>query len=328
MIVPSLNQGQYIEATLRSILGQGYPRLQLIVMDGGSSDCTVDVLRHYEKCLSEWVSEPDEGQADAINKGLRRAEGEIIQWINADDYLAPDALWRVAEAFGGADGGEIHAVAGVTENFFDEERFSYPVTCTKLSSRNLICEPLGSGARWHQPSIWLRTQALRDIGGVLDNFDYFFDLHMLIRYFHRFPRIRYIDDTLVKFRLHTGSKSGTGRLNFVRERVKVMESLLQQSEFSDLHEDIERAREALVWEVFCTRTLYDRERSRWVRAYEILMRATGGRGYLQSKMTRKTIRRVLLRGGPKESPFESLYQHPPPRGYWQQRGAKKYPGRR
>lgn len=99
VVVPSYNQGQYLEETLRSILLQNYPNLELLVMDGGSSDNSVEIVRRYEPWLRGWVSERDKGQSDAINKGFARSTGEIFNWICSDDLLKPGALHTVAQAF-------------------------------------------------------------------------------------------------------------------------------------------------------------------------------------------------------------------------------------
>jgi glycosyltransferase involved in cell wall biosynthesis len=92
IITPSFNQGDFIEETIRSIVMQGYPNLEYIVMDGGSKDSTVDILKKYDKFITKWVSEPDNGQTQAINKGLRYATGEIIAYLNSDDLYLPDSL--------------------------------------------------------------------------------------------------------------------------------------------------------------------------------------------------------------------------------------------
>ncbi|BBD09303.1 glycosyl transferase family 2 [Desulfovibrio ferrophilus] len=99
IVTPSFNQGQYIEKTIRSILDQGYPNLEYIIMDGGSTDQTVEVIRKYDAHIDHWVSAPDDGQSDAINKGLNLATGEIFNWINSDDWLEPGALFRVAQTW-------------------------------------------------------------------------------------------------------------------------------------------------------------------------------------------------------------------------------------
>jgi glycosyltransferase involved in cell wall biosynthesis len=101
VIVPSFNQGQYLEQTMRSVLLQNYPNLELIVIDGGSSDDSVAVLRRYAPWLSYWHSRQDRGQAHAINQGLALASGACRGWLNSDDVYLPGALWRVAQAMRG-----------------------------------------------------------------------------------------------------------------------------------------------------------------------------------------------------------------------------------
>jgi glycosyltransferase involved in cell wall biosynthesis len=98
VVMPSFNQARFIERSLLSVLDQHYPNLELIVIDGGSSDGTVDIIRKYESRLAYWISEPDKGQSDALNRGFARASGEIYGWLNSDDLYMPMALHRVAEA--------------------------------------------------------------------------------------------------------------------------------------------------------------------------------------------------------------------------------------
>jgi len=99
IVTPSYNQGRFIEETIRSVLLQGYPDLEYIIIDGGSTDGSVDIIKQYEKWLTYWVSEPDRGQSDAINKGFKKASGEIYTWLNSDDYLLENALRNIAMAY-------------------------------------------------------------------------------------------------------------------------------------------------------------------------------------------------------------------------------------
>src|SRR5215208_3725248 len=99
IVTPSFNQVQYLEQTLRSVLEQDYPSLEYIVVDGASTDGSVEIIRKYSNRLAWWLSETDKGQGDAINKGLSRAHGEIIAWLNSDDYYLPHTISSVMQIF-------------------------------------------------------------------------------------------------------------------------------------------------------------------------------------------------------------------------------------
>jgi cellulose synthase/poly-beta-1,6-N-acetylglucosamine synthase-like glycosyltransferase len=99
IVTPSYNQGQFLEMTIRSVLLQGYPNLEYVVIDGGSSDGSVEILKKYDRFISYWVSEPDEGQTDAINKGLLKTDGDYLGWINSDDTYVKGSFTKVVSAF-------------------------------------------------------------------------------------------------------------------------------------------------------------------------------------------------------------------------------------
>lgn len=99
IVTPSFNQGQYIEDTILSVLGQNYPNIEYLIIDGGSNDSTVEVIKKYENKINYWVSESDNGQSDAINKGFNKATGDILMWLNSDDLLLPNVLSFIAEKY-------------------------------------------------------------------------------------------------------------------------------------------------------------------------------------------------------------------------------------
>lgn len=292
IIVPSLNQGRYIEATLRSILNQRYPSLQLLIMDGGSTDSTLEILRYYDDWISAWVSEPDEGQADAIRKGLAYAKGDIVNWINADDLLPPGSLHSIADAMESG----IDAVAGVTVNFSESGK-QVAVLPQGITARGLVNQPFGSGTTWHQPSIWLRRKWIYDVGGIDPSLHYFMDLDLLIRYLHNRPRLAYVHRELAYFRVHEQSKTASGPSRFLRERAEIMSKLLRHPAVTALRHDLDEAYRHLSWEVSVRAILQCRDESRLARAWRIAKGVLEDPGRRWNRKSRRALRRCLLRGG-------------------------------
>ncbi len=221
VITPSLNQGEFIEETIRSVLLQGYPRLEYLVIDGGSTDETLRVLRRYERWIDFWTSERDGGQADAITKALERCTGAICNWINSDDLLLPDCLTLVARAFTS----DVDAVAGACLNFGGDQPDEV-LPNRRLSARSLLRGT--RGAVFQQPSFWFRPPALAAVGGLDTTMHYGFDFDMAVRYTARFPRIRYLQATLAAFRRHPAAKTTTSPRRFLedyrRTLVKIVEA--------------------------------------------------------------------------------------------------------
>lgn len=245
VVTPSFNQAPFLEATLRSVLMQGYPNLEFIVVDGGSRDGSVDIIRHYAKHLAWWTSEPDQGQVDAILKGLSRATGDWFNWINSDDLLAPQALWRVAASASGHD-----VVTGPVADF--SARGLRRVTPNKhFVLQPLIFQHLGSGAKYHQPGIWLRREALLQSGGLQRHRHYMFDFEMLLRYIHRHPRVCYVPQVMAYFRLHEQSKTVTQsqeRLSAFRvEHADILADLAAEPEFEAHRAALELAARQCRW---------------------------------------------------------------------------------
>ncbi len=177
VVTPSYNQGQFIEATIRSVLLQSYPNLEYIIMDGGSQDGTVDIIRRYESWLTQWVSEPDRGQSHAINKGLNQGTGQIFTWLNSDDMLLPGALWRVAEAYRAAP--DAAAWVGSCHLIRPDGRIIKTVIPRGLDRDSL--------ADWYyggfifQPSCFFAANAWQEIDGVDESLYFAMDFDLWLR---------------------------------------------------------------------------------------------------------------------------------------------------
>jgi glycosyltransferase involved in cell wall biosynthesis len=220
IVTPSYNQGQFIEETIRSVLLQGYPDLEYIIIDGASTDDSVAVIKKYEPWLSYWISEKDGGQAHAINKGLEHCTGEIFQFLNSDDFLTESALIAVACQIRDND----CLAGGVID--LDEEGRQTVLLSRNLTAFNYITR--SPNFLYHQPGVWVRTPHVRQLGGFNASLRYKFDWDLIIRYVERWPRIAYIDRNLAFFRLHSNSKTVSEGEGFWEEELIARELLVHK----------------------------------------------------------------------------------------------------
>lgn len=177
IVTPSYNQGRFIEETIRSVLLQGYPNLEYIIMDGGSTDNSVEVIRKYEPWLAHWVSEKDRGQSHAINKGFARATGEVFGWLNSDDYFVPGALHTLMRLRSKAPQAPVWA-GGWTEVEIDGRLIGQGKP--RLGTREDMGF-WGKKAALSQPSCLISAQKFRDVGGVDERFHYTMDVELWLR---------------------------------------------------------------------------------------------------------------------------------------------------
>ncbi|OJV14853.1 MAG: glycosyl transferase [Dyadobacter sp. 50-39] len=186
IVTPSFNQAKYLESTILSVLGQGYPNLEYIIIDGGSTDCSVEIIRKYERQLAYWVSGPDGGLYDALQKGFAQSSGEIMAWLNADDMYHPKSLFTVAEIF--ERFGNVQWLMG-SNTFFDE------------AGRPFLYDDLPYGQRWsrlrlqlfdgrfiQQESVFWRRTLWQQAGGYIDqNYPLAADFELWLRFFKHEP---------------------------------------------------------------------------------------------------------------------------------------------
>lgn len=205
IITPSLNQGRFIRRTIESVLSQNYPNLEYLVMDGGSSDNTLDVLNSYSGRV-KWVSENDQGQTHAINKGLRMATGDIVAYLNADDLLLPGSLLKVARVF--MDNPEALWATGKCRIINDDDReirgwlTIYKNFWLHIRSHSvfLVMDYIS------QPATFWRADALTRLGFLDESLHYVMDYDYLLRLYAESPPV-FIPEYLAAFRLHVESKT-------------------------------------------------------------------------------------------------------------------------
>lgn len=199
IVTPSYNQGQFIEETIRSVLLQGYPNLDYVVIDGGSIDGSLDVIKKYERFLSFWVSERDGGQAQAINKGWRHTKGDVLAWINSDDIYLPGSVAKAVSYL--ADHKQVGMVYGegyhVDVNGRIVER--YP-------TEKFDADRLGDTCYICQPTTFIRRSVMEKVGPVDESLRFCMDYDLWIRISQQ-AVIDYLPDYIAHSRLHEESKT-------------------------------------------------------------------------------------------------------------------------
>ncbi len=213
IITPSFNQGQFLEQTIDSVLSQNYPNLEYIIVDGGSTDNSVEIIQKYEKYLAYWVSEKDRGQSHAINKGLQKATGTVVNWLNSDDYYLPGAFDCIAEHF---QSEKVNVLCAKSEILYKGKVMKIS-SGTDLFPHNLA-KTIG-WARIDQPETFFRRSCLASLGGLQERLHYVMDKEVWIRYLISFglEGIVRVDTPLAVFRLHESSKTTTQQKRFDAE---------------------------------------------------------------------------------------------------------------
>lgn len=215
IITPSLNQGPFIKATIQSVLEQDYSNIEYLVMDGGSTDQTLDILRSYGDRL-QWVSEPDRGQTDAVNRGIRRTRGEIIGWLNSDDLYAPGAISAAINAFSANP--DLMLVYGDAYWIAGDGRKIAPCISVEPFNLNRL---LFYANFIVQPAAFFRRTAVETVGGLDDSLNYVMDYDLWIRLTKRY-RAAYIDQVLALVRDYPETKTSTGGSQRMREMAQMI----------------------------------------------------------------------------------------------------------
>jgi glycosyltransferase involved in cell wall biosynthesis len=215
VVTPSYNQGRFIRETIDSVLSQDYPAIEYIVIDGGSTDDTVSILKSYGSRVS-WISEPDRGQSEAINKGWKRARGEILAWLNSDDFYMPGAISKaVAYLQSHPDVGLVYGDGlHISEEGRAMGRFpSEPFSKDRLKETCFI----------PQPATFVRRSVIEQIGFIRESLRYCMDYDLWIRISKRY-RLQYVPIPMASVRLHKDCKTVKDRAATYAETVRMLKS--------------------------------------------------------------------------------------------------------
>ena len=213
IVTVSYNQGQFIEDNILSVINQNYSNIEHIIIDAGSTDGTLEILKKYEKHLN-WVSEPDKGQSDGLNKGFKKASGDIIGWINSDDRLVSGSLDNVASFF--KDNPEEIAVVGNINLITEKGDFVRTVLSEPYEYKNMVNQKRGVT----QPSTFLKKEVFNKIGYLDESLHYAMDFDLFLRV-SSIKTVPYLNMSFADFRLQEQAKSTNGLIHFRKEHIKI-----------------------------------------------------------------------------------------------------------
>lgn len=238
IITPSFNQGQFLEETIKSVINQNYPNLEYIIIDGGSTDNSIDIIKKYEKYISYWVSEKDSGQSEAINKGFQKATGDIITWLNSDDRYREGTLTKVSDYFEQfPDIGLIHGgviVEGQKNQVVD---FGYD---------DCSIERYLAGMAFPQPATFFKTNLLHQVGYLNENYHYGMDYDLFAQ-MALVSSFRKVPDIFTHYKLHPQSKSIKNYNLFTEEWIEIFIKMMYSLE---LYKIIEILKDMKVFEYY------------------------------------------------------------------------------
>lgn len=214
IVTPSYNQARYLEATIQSVLAQDYARIEYIVVDGDSTDGSVELIKKYQSHLAYWVSEKDHGQADAINKGLARASGEILAWLNSDDYYLPSTISAAVKIF--EENPEVVMLYGDMLAVDEHGQTINLLKYRQLSLEDLLCFQIIG-----QPAVFFRRAAYEKTGGLDAAFHFLLDQHLWIRLAQQ-GEILHVPQTWAAARYHARAKNRAKAAEFGGEAFRIL----------------------------------------------------------------------------------------------------------
>jgi glycosyltransferase involved in cell wall biosynthesis len=224
IVTPSYNQAPYLEQTIQSVLEQDYPRIEYIVIDGGSTDNSVEIIKKYADRLVYWTSEKDSGQAEAINKGFAHATGEIVAWLNSDDYYMLNTVSVAVRCF--EQNPDVTMVYGNMLAVDGDGQTLNVLKYKQLSLEDLLCFQIIG-----QPSVFFRRSALEKVGTLEPTFHFMLDHHLWIRLAQQ-GRILHVPQVWSAARYHAEAKNRARAAEFGREAFRVLDWAKRQPELA------------------------------------------------------------------------------------------------
>lgn len=229
IVTPSYQQADYLEATLQSVLTQDYPNIEYIVIDGGSTDGSIEIIERYADQLTYWVSEPDEGQSSAINKGLMRAKGEIVAWLNSDDIYLPGAIARAVEALHAhPDTGMVY---GNLQSVDAAGRVFNTITYKQYNLADLLALRIIG-----QPTVFMRRSVLEQAGPLNISYQYLMDHNLWVRMAMHAEMV-YLPETWAAARHHPAAKNTALSAGFGEEAYRILRWAEERPELIDIMQE-------------------------------------------------------------------------------------------
>jgi glycosyltransferase involved in cell wall biosynthesis len=216
IVTPSFNQARYLERTIHSVLDQDYSNIEYIIIDGGSTDGSVDIIKKYASKLAYWVSEPDTGQANAINKGLRLTTGEWVAWQNSDDIFYPGALSQFAKACEGETG--LDLMIGNMNLIDENDGLLRHMKYVTPSYRSLLAEGM---VLTNQAAFWRRDLHAK-IGFMDESLDCGFDYEWFLRVLGKCGRAKHVNRTWGGLRMHADTKTSNLQSVFSTDYARIL----------------------------------------------------------------------------------------------------------
>ena len=232
IITPSFNQAHYLEQTIQSVLTQDYSSIEYLVIDGGSTDNSVELIKKYEDRFAYWVSEKDNGQAEAINKGLLRAKGQIIAWLNSDDYYLPYTISAVVRVF--EENPDLVMVYGNMLAVDEQGQTINLLKYKQLSLDDLLCFQIIG-----QPSVFFRRSALEKAGLLDTNLHFLLDHHLWLRIAPQ-GKLLHVPQTWSAARYHAEAKNRAKAAEFGREAFWILDWARGQTDLMKAFARVER----------------------------------------------------------------------------------------